>query len=36
CRSLGATRGELLRYTTSGDVTEDYNQVVGYAAIAVV
>ena len=36
CRSLGATRGELLRYTTSGDVTEDHNQVVGYAAIAVV
>ena len=36
CRSLGAERGELLRYTTSGDVTGDYNQVVGYAAIAVV
>ena len=36
CRSLGATRGELLRYTTSGDVTEDFDQVVGYAAIAVV
>ena len=36
CRSLGAERGELLRYTTSGDVTGDINQVVGYAAIAVV
>ncbi|WP_292518130.1 AmmeMemoRadiSam system protein B [Methanoculleus sp.] len=36
CSSLGASRGELLRYTTSGDVTEDFNQVVGYAAIAVV
>lgn len=36
CRSLGAKRGELLRYTTSGDVTEDYDQVVGYAAITVV
>ena len=36
CRSLGAERGELLRYTTSGDVTGDFNQVVGYAAIAVV
>ncbi|MFA7563332.1 MAG: AmmeMemoRadiSam system protein B [Methanoculleus sp.] len=36
CRALGAGRAELLRYTTSGDVTEDYNQVVGYAAIAVV
>ncbi len=36
CRSLGATQGKLLRYTTSGDVTEDLDQVVGYAAIAVV
>ncbi|HQN90778.1 MAG TPA: AmmeMemoRadiSam system protein B [Methanoculleus sp.] len=36
CRHLGGRRGALLRYTTSGDVTEDYNQVVGYAAIAVV
>lgn len=36
CRSLGAERGELLRYTTSGDVTGDLDQVVGYAAIAVV
>jgi hypothetical protein len=36
CRSLGAERGELLQYTTSGDVTGDFNQVVGYAAIAVV
>lgn len=36
CRELGAERGELLRYTTSGDVTGDFNQVVGYAAIAVV
>jgi AmmeMemoRadiSam system protein B len=35
CQSLGAERGELLRYTTSGDVTQDYDQVVGYAAIAV-
>jgi hypothetical protein len=36
CRALGATRGELLRYTTSGDATGDFDQVVGYAAIAVV
>ena len=36
CRALGAERGELLRYTTSGDVTGDFNQVVGYAAIAVI
>ncbi|MDN7024177.1 AmmeMemoRadiSam system protein B [Methanoculleus sp. FWC-SCC1] len=35
CRALGAKRGQLLRYTTSGDVTNDYDQVVGYAAIAV-
>jgi hypothetical protein len=31
----GATRGELLTYRTSGDVTGDHGQVVGYAAIAV-
>jgi AmmeMemoRadiSam system protein B len=36
CQRLGAERGELLQYTTSGDVTGDFNQVVGYAAIAVV
>lgn len=36
CHALGAERAELLQYTTSGDVTEDFNQVVGYAAIAVV
>lgn len=35
-RTLGATKGQLLRYTTSGDVTGDYDQVVGYAAIAVI
>lgn len=32
--SLGATSGKLLRYATSGDVTRDYSQVVGYGAIA--
>jgi AmmeMemoRadiSam system protein B len=31
---LGATKGELLRYATSGDITGDYSQVVGYGAIA--
>jgi MEMO1 family protein len=31
---LGATSGKLLRYATSGDVTGDYSQVVGYGAIA--
>ena len=34
-RGLGARKGELLQYTTSGDVTGDRGQVVGYAAIAV-
>ncbi|MBP2147078.1 AmmeMemoRadiSam system protein B [Methanofollis sp. W23] len=34
-RGLGATRGHLLSYTTSGDVTGD-PIAVGYAAIAVV
>jgi AmmeMemoRadiSam system protein B len=32
---MGAARGELLTYRTSGDVTGDFEQVVGYAAIAV-
>jgi len=34
-KEVGATRGELLTYRTSGDVTRDLDQVVGYAAIAV-
>lgn len=34
-KEMGATRGELLTYRTSGDVTGDLEQVVGYAAIAV-
>lgn len=32
----GAREGKLLRYATSGDVTGDTTQVVGYAAIALV
>jgi AmmeMemoRadiSam system protein B len=32
---LGATRAELVAYGTSGDVTGDNRQVVGYAAVAV-
>lgn len=32
-KELGATRGELLRYATSGDVTGDTSSVVGYASI---
>jgi AmmeMemoRadiSam system protein B len=31
---LGATSGKLLRYATSGDITGDYSQIVGYGAIA--
>jgi len=34
-KEMGATRAELLAYRTSGDVTGDHEQVVGYAAIAV-
>ncbi|HSD04406.1 MAG TPA: MEMO1 family protein [Nitrosopumilaceae archaeon] len=33
CKELGATKGNLLRYATSGDVTGEKNSVVGYAAI---
>jgi MEMO1 family protein len=31
--ALGAKAGKLLSYATSGDVSGDYSQVVGYAAI---
>lgn len=34
-RKLGATRAELVAYGTSGDVTGDDRQVVGYAAVLV-
>jgi MEMO1 family protein len=33
--ALGATRAELVAYGTSGDVTGDNRQVVGYAAVTV-
>ena len=33
CKKLGATKGELLSYATSGDVSGDTNSVVGYGAI---
>lgn len=32
---LGATKGELVAYGTSGDVTGDNEQVVGYAAVMI-
>ncbi|MDD1652118.1 MAG: AmmeMemoRadiSam system protein B [Methanomicrobiales archaeon] len=35
-KGLGARKAELLQYTTSGDITGDHGQVVGYAAIAVI
>lgn len=35
-KSLGATRGELLKYATSGDVTGDTDAVVGYSSVAFV
>ncbi len=35
CRAMGAERAELVQYATSGDVTGDYAQVVGYAGFIV-
>ena len=34
-RKLGASKAELIRYATSGDVSGDFDMVVGYAGIAV-
>jgi AmmeMemoRadiSam system protein B len=34
-RLLGATRASLVRYATSGDVSGDRNEVVGYAGVIV-
>ncbi len=34
-KELGATRAELVRHATSGDVNRDYSAVVGYASIVV-
>lgn len=34
-KALGATSTELVGYTTSGEVSGDYNQVVAYAAVTV-
>lgn len=33
CKELGATKGTLVKYATSGDVTGEKNSVVGYASI---
>jgi AmmeMemoRadiSam system protein B len=34
-KKLGAKRGKLLCYKTSGDITEDFTSVVGYASIII-
>ena len=34
-KALGAKKADLIRYATSGDVTGDMSEVVGYAGIAV-
>ena len=34
-KALRASRGELVRYATSGDVTKDYVSVVGYAGLII-
>ena len=35
CRDLGASKGELIRYTNSGETSGDYDRVVAYAGIAI-
>jgi AmmeMemoRadiSam system protein B len=35
CKELGAKEARLIKYATSGDVSGDYNQVVGYAGIVI-
>ncbi len=35
-KDLGALKAELIRYQTSGDVTGDYREVVGYAGIRII
>ncbi len=35
CKLLGAVKAELIKYTNSGDVSGDYEQVVGYAGVIV-
>jgi len=34
-KALGASKAELVRYATSGDVTKDYSSVVGYAGLII-
>ncbi len=35
CKALGATRGEVVSYATSGEVTGYYDEVVGYGGIII-
>lgn len=35
CRALGATKATLIEHTTSGDVSGDYDAVVGYAGFII-
>ncbi|MEM7828172.1 MAG: AmmeMemoRadiSam system protein B [Candidatus Aenigmatarchaeota archaeon] len=35
CQELGAKEAELIKYSTSGDVTGDYRSVVGYAGLII-
>ncbi len=35
CKLLGATRAELIKYANSGEVSGDFDQVVGYAGVVV-
>lgn len=35
CKELGATKAELVEHTTSGDVSGDYDAVVGYAGFLI-
>jgi MEMO1 family protein len=36
CKLLGATSTKLIKYTNSGEVSGDYEQVVGYAGVIIV
>jgi AmmeMemoRadiSam system protein B len=35
CKKLGAEKGELIQYMTSGDVIQDYSSVVGYGGLII-
>jgi hypothetical protein len=36
CKILGASEAKLVKYANSGEVSGDYEQVVGYAGVLVV